>query len=193
MVRNHASEDSQRAAGLIGFVLARGVTRAGVVRAGDIVVEDEIVTEGCGNCPGYGLNLCCPPFIPPPGEFRQALVGYDLGVVLQMSVPCGSDLPREEVYHGAVELHRVVLLAEAWALEHGLGQALGLIGGNCRLCTACPESSRGCRDRERARSSLEANGINVLRLCCQLDWPIEFPVKDMVHWTGLLLLPRETC
>lgn len=37
---------------MVSFVLGNGLTRAGLVMAGELVVEERIVTEGCGGCPG---------------------------------------------------------------------------------------------------------------------------------------------
>lgn len=166
---------------MVSFVLGNGLTRAGLVMAGELVVEERIVTEGCGGCPGYGKNLYCPPYIPSPADFRQELERYGLGVVMQLTVPIGSDIPEAKVYKGSRRLHQEILKAEEWDRAWGLGPVLvlGLIGGNCRLCEACPAPSAGCRDKTRARTSLEANGINIVQLCDQLGWPMEFPVKTM--------------
>lgn len=176
---------------LVSFALVNGLTRAGVVRAGELVVEERIVTEGCGGCPGYVKNLCCPPYIPPPADFRRELERFELGLVMQLAVSCGHEIPEAEVYKGSQRLHRAVLKAEEWARARGMGPVLGLIGGNCRLCEVCPEPPSGCRDKKQARSSLEANGINVIQLCDQLGWPMDFPVKNQVHWTGLLLIAQR--
>lgn len=53
---------------MVSFVLGNGLTRARLVMAGELVVEERFVTEGCGGCPGYGKNLYCPPYIPSPAD-----------------------------------------------------------------------------------------------------------------------------
>ncbi|NPV72507.1 MAG: DUF2284 domain-containing protein [Pelotomaculum sp.] len=176
---------------LINYSLELGITRAGVIRAGDIIVREEVVSAGCAGCPEYGHNLMCPPSIPPPDKFREMLASYSKGILLQLEAtlrpdPAGNGYSEAFIHAG--RLHSMVCRIERRGREMGFVRARGFIGGCCRLCGSCPGPGERCRHPETARSSMEANGISVVETCAGAGWPLEFPVKDRVTWTGLVLL-----
>lgn len=176
---------------LIKYALGLGITRAKEIRAGDIVVRDEVVASGCAGCPEYGHNLMCPPSVPPPAEFRKMLSAYHRGILMQLAAPLKEDPAISgyaEAFAHAARLHQVVCSVEERGRGMGFGRARGFIGGCCRLCGTCPGPGKGCRHPEKARSSLEANGVSVVETCAGAGWPLEFPVRDRVTWTGLVLL-----
>ncbi len=167
-----------------------GITRAKAINAGEIVVKDEVVLKGCAGCPEYGHNLMCPPAVPPPENFRKLLSNYRRGVILQLFSPLVEHgrVAHEKAYAVARQLHLMVYELEKRAGGLGCQKALGLIAGCCRLCGVCPGQGGKCRDPEKARSSMEANGISVVETCSRVGWPLEFPVKEIVYWTGLVML-----
>lgn len=185
------SSPDLKIAELIKYALESGVTRAKEIRAGDIIVRDEVVSGGCAGCREYGHNLMCPPSVPPPADFRKKLSTYCRGLLMQLTAPLNAD-PVEsgyvEAFTHATRLHRMVCSVEERGRAIGFKTALGFIGGCCRLCVSCPGPGEGCRNPEKARSSMEANGVNVIETCAEVGWPLEFPVKDRVTWTGLVLL-----
>lgn len=146
---------------------------------------------GCTSCPEYGNNLMCPPLIQPPSEFRKKLLTYDRVILMQLIVQIQSD-PAEagyqEAYLHAVRLHHAVCNIELHGRFLGFPSATGYIAGCCRLCGTCPGFGKNCRNPDKARSSMEGNGIDVIETCANAGWEMAFPVRDKVSWTGLILL-----
>lgn len=186
---SHITMSSSRAKTdlLTNYAMELGATRAKEIVTEDIIVMDEVE---CADCPEYGVNLMCPPSVPAPGEFRKVLSLYRRGIILQLlfTLPENEQVNHEEAYAAARQLHLMVYKLEKRAEVLGFKRALGLTAGCCRLCGACPGQGSRCRDPERARSSMEANGISVVETCSRVGWPLEFPVTDKVYWTGLILL-----
>ncbi|MDH7479835.1 MAG: DUF2284 domain-containing protein [Syntrophomonadaceae bacterium] len=178
-------------AGLIDYALELGLTRARRVETGDIVVKDEVVYRWCAGCPEYGRNLSCPPAVEPPEKFRQFLGSYRFGMLVQLSHRLKEDPAAAgygEAYELSTRLHLLLLALEDFCRENGYPRARCFIGGCCRLCGTCPGPGNHCLNPREARSSMEANGISVVETCAAAGWPLEFPVKDQVTWTGLVLL-----
>jgi predicted metal-binding protein len=175
---------------LINYAIELGATRAKAIDSEDIIVIDEVVLKGCDGCPEYGQNLMCPPSVPAPEEFRKVLSMYSRCIILQLVFPLheNEQVNHEKAYAAARQLHLMVYDLEKGAVGMGCKRALGLIAGCCRLCGVCPGHGGKCRNPDKARSSMEANGISVVETCSRLGWPLEFPVKDKVYWTGLILL-----
>ncbi|WP_421071025.1 DUF2284 domain-containing protein [Pelotomaculum propionicicum] len=175
---------------LIDYANRLGITRAKVIDSEDIIVKDEVVFKGCAGCPEYGHNLMCPPAVPPPENFRKVLSQYRRGVILQLLFPLAGyeQVDHEKAYAASRQLHLIIYDLEKRAVGMGCQRALGLIAGCCRLCGVCPGRGGRCRKPEKARSSMEANGISVVETCSRVGWLLEFPVKEKVCWTGLVLL-----
>ncbi len=170
-----------------GQIKKAGASRVTTVDTGIIKVMEE---PACGSCPEYGHNLSCPPNIPPPAAFRRELAGYSGGVLFQVRVPAGQNNP-DAVWAGSRLVHEIVLEAEKLCLGLGAARVRGLIAGCCKLCVPCPGPGSGCRHPAKARSSLEANGIDVVATCAAVGWQVTFPADRYVDWTGLVLLGGE--
>jgi predicted metal-binding protein len=180
-------EDSQ----IISFAISQGISRAAIIGADKIVVQDEVVDRWCAGCPEYGRNLNCPPALPPPSHFRQVLAGYRRGLLVQLSGTLREDPAAagyQEAYRHASKLHQIMLQLEDCCRKQGFARARCFIGGCCRRCGTCPGPGNDCLRPAEARSSMEGNGINVVETCAAVGWEIEFPVRDSVSWTGLVLL-----
>ena len=63
-----------------------------------------------------------------------------------------------------------------------------LIGGSCRLCPTCAAvEKKPCRHPDKARTSLEALGIDVIALQQRLGLDAAF-LPDRITWTGCILI-----
>lgn len=175
---------------LIEYAISLGASRAKFIDICSISIEDEVVTRGCGTCPEYGKNFSCPPHIPSPSHFRRSISGYNAALLFQIITPLPPDNPEDyrQAFSGGSRLHDIVLKLEDKAIQGGAREAAGFISGCCRLCPKCPISSGVCRFPHLKRSSMEANGANVLKTCAANGWELSFPVKEKVYWTGLLLI-----
>ena len=127
-------------------------TKAGVIEA-EIIPPSKVETAGwvrlkCQyGCGGWGSNLCCPPYTPPPEQTRSILDGYKRAMLIHFA-------PGAKVKKTVVALEREIFLRGAW-------KAFGLGAGPCYLCKTCSLKDGLCRDPEHARPSMEACGIDV--------------------------------
>ncbi len=171
------------------FLKKKGASEARFIKACDIVV-DERVRLKCQVplCDSFGRNLLCPPHLPAVAQFREALARYEDAVIVQ--VRASLEETKGDPFLPARRLHEIINMGEKFAFESGSRFALGLIGGCCRLCDSCVavDSGRACRHPFKARPSMEAMGIDVQATAEKAGLPFEFPVRDHVIWTGLILL-----
>lgn len=164
------------------FILGAGASRAVVVGTGDIQF---LATPACGKCPELGHNISRNPTIPPVDVLREEMRAYRQGVLFQVRVPVDPE-NRDDAFGGANRVHNIVLRAEEYCRANGAA-ARGIIATCCKLCRPCAGAGNPCRYPGKVRSALGAFGINVVETCARVGWPLEFPVRDHVDWTGLVL------
>lgn len=192
---------------LQNYALEKGAHRALFLPAREIIVEERVRLKCLVPlCPDYNRRMLCPPNLPSVEEFRCCLSLYSWALLLQVIVPLNCHSPgagkeplpdekegmaeREKAFAGARKLHLLVNQVEAKAFELGMRFAAGFIGGACRLCQDCPGPgfNEPCRHPYRARPSLEGMGVDVVGTLRRAGLTQNFPVKEEVHWTGLVLL-----
>ena len=89
-----------------------------------------------------------------------------------------------------LKLVEIVEAVESAAFKRGMPFAAGLVGGSCVLCERCVGDKflKACRHPFRARPSMEAVGIDVVKTAQNAGLPIHLSSPDNVLWTGLILL-----
>jgi len=175
------------------------------IEAKDIVV-DERVRLKCEVplCYGYNRYLTCPPYVMSVEEFRKTLKRYSKGLLVQVIARGVDSLDKDkEISKELIEsleedihsywmkkLHEVVDKLEKEAFKLGYYLAAGFIGGHCQLCKKCvvESGSRVCRFPFKARPSMEALGIDIMKTCKNAGLPVKLSSEEDVRWTGLLLL-----
>ncbi|MGB9812162.1 MAG: DUF2284 domain-containing protein [Thermovenabulum sp.] len=160
-----------------------GVTDVRLIDARDIVVDDRVRFQ-CSHsgCREYGKRFMCPPKVPDVEEFKKVLAHYIMALLIQIKGPA------EDVLKLSKLLHNAVYKTEKKAFSLGFPFAAGLIGGPCNLCEKCPEGENArCINREKARPSMEAMGIDVLKTCKNAGMNLEFKNGE-ITWTGLVLI-----
>jgi len=88
----------------------------------------------------------------------------------------------------AVRLHKLVNEVEGAAMSMGYPYALGLIGGECMLCSSCAGPGQACRRPFQARPSMEGVGIDVVKTSISAGLPFDIPPKTEIIWSGLVLV-----
>lgn len=179
---------------IIASLKKRGASFAGLVEVSGIIL-DERVRLKCQVpvCDSYRRNLMCPPYVPAVAEFRETLKLYSRAILLQVTAGLKNnrtDMPSEEIFSPAKQLHKLVNFAEKKAFSRGFLFAAGFIGGCCRLCDECVAVHGGmqCRFPFNARPSMEAMGIDVIATAEKAGLTVSFPISDRVTWTGLILI-----
>ena len=187
---------------------ALGASQAVPLSVDDIVL-DERTRLKClvPVCPDYGVNLMCPPNLPPISKFREIVSCYHSAILIKMIIPlsgvsgnCGR---RKEEAPGAPtaedmaivdnaqkKLHEVVNRIEALCFTAGYHFAAGLLGGTCCLCRKCVGISSGlpCRYPLKARPAMEAMGIDVVATVQRAGLQLSFGQNEDRSWVGLVLV-----
>ena len=88
----------------------------------------------------------------------------------------------------AVRLHKLVNDVEGMAMGLGFPYALGLIGGECMLCSSCTGPGSACRRPYQARPSMEGVGIDVIQTSIRAGLPFDIPPVKEIIWSGLVLI-----
>ncbi len=155
-----------------------------------LLVPEERIRAWCldNRCGSYNAHHMCPPRVGSLQEAAVRLRGFDRGVLLQCSRPADVAHDREAVTRTKLEFHLLVLRLERRLRRRGLSHLWAMIGGNCQLCQACAAvEDKPCRHPAKARTSLEALGIDVVGLQQRLGLDAAFHA-DRITWTGCILL-----
>ena len=158
-----------------------------------LLVPEERIRSYCieNRCGSYDANHMCPPRVGSLEEVEAALQGFPRGVLLQLSRPMDVANNREGVIRTKLEFHHLILRLERRLKKRGATPLRGLIGGNCELCRICAAiEKKPCRHPEKARTSLEAIGVDVIALLERLGLDGQFH-PDRITWTGCILIGED--
>lgn len=154
-----------------------------------VLVPEQWVRDLCrqNKCGNYGNNYMCPPHIGSLEETGARLEEFRKGILVQYSESLDVGNDWEGVLRAKTALHLKVLQLEEFMREQGLPRVWGMMGGSCTLCEVCKATvDEPCADPDRARTSLESLGIDVLALLATLGLENEFR-PDRITWTGCIL------
>ena len=158
-----------------------------------LLVPEERIRGYCieNRCGSYDANHMCPPRVGPLEEVTTRLQSFPKGVLLQYSRRIDVANDREGVIRTKLEFHRLILRLERRLRKRGVSGLWGLIGGNCELCRTCTAiEDKLCRYPEKARTSMEAIGVDVVELLERLGLDGRF-YPDRITWTGCLLFGED--
>ncbi len=166
--------------------LEMGATRAAVIKAEDIPV-DERITLKCQipRCFGYGAGAQCPPNTMKPAELREILKKYRWAVLFTLDVAPEVIVRNKATIKERVEayqrVYKMVSEVESLAFYDGHYLAFGFAAGSCRhtFCgqqdSCLAQEGKRCRFSLISRPSMEAVGIDVYQLVARQGWDI-YPI-----------------
>ena len=138
-----------------------------IVDSQDVPFRDYVV-EACAMnyCGRYGKTWQCPPGVGTLEELKKKCLAYKKAVVFTTVHSIEDSFDIEGMNAGRVEHEKItdkaILLFK--------GQKIRVLSaGGCGLCEKCTYPTALCRFPDKARSSVEANGISVVELannCC---------------------------
>lgn len=88
----------------------------------------------------------------------------------------------------AIKLHKIINETELKAMSLGFYYSLGLIGGDCMLCSSCPGVGAPCRRPYESRPAIEGLGVDVISTSRNAGLPFDMPPVSEIVWTGLILV-----
>ncbi len=142
-------------------------SRAAEVPIENIIISDEVrkmcEQNACGN---YGKNWTCPPAVKPIDEFRKEIARFDAFIVVSRVYDVKSSFDFKAMMAGAADFNNRLVSMKKDLEKEDLGSKFRILGaGGCGLCKKCAYvAGEPCRRPDEALTSLEAFGIDVIRL-----------------------------
>lgn len=121
-------------------------------------VRDACAANYCGN---YGRCWTCPPEVGEWQAFRDHYQQYEHALVYTTLHDLEDSFDIEGMEQGRI-LHDQMDQALMQELGYGNYELLG--AGGCKICAQCTCPDMPCRFPDRARRSMEATGIHVVKL-----------------------------
>ena len=158
-----------------------GATKAKIIRAQDIVVDERIPLKcQIPRCFGYGAGAHCPPNTLKPAELRVLLAKYAWAVLFVKEVP-PSVIVRDratikERIDAYQNVYKIVSELESLAFYEGHYLAFGFAAGSCKhtFCyqheTCQALEGKRCRYSILSRPSMEAVGMDVYKMVTAAGW-----------------------
>jgi predicted metal-binding protein len=151
------------------YALESGATHAKPIQPSSIVTAPWVRLKCQFGCGGYDGSYCCPPHTPTHEETREILDSYQRAILFHIET--ASTPGRERLLKNY--RNRLVDL-EGEMFKDGYYKAFIFLAGPCRGCRECGKTTGdACRDRYRARPSLEGSGIDVFQTARNNGFHIE--------------------
>ncbi len=151
----------------------------------DLVFEER-VKMNCFYCGKYNVCWKCPPKIPSSIDFQKLYAEYDNLALVYCKYYFTEDTYNTVRNDSSVELHTTLLKLESFLWENNNSTAISFIGGSCKLCKNGCGKER-CNNPYKARSSIEATGVNVVKTAAKYGIEINFPPKEFIMRMGMIL------
>ena len=187
-----------------------GAVNAVACMASDIVVDLRANLKcHVPICPYYGNNLMCPPYIMKASEFQEILSKYNYAVLIQAEISLPEEVIQATYQENSIadlfsnykqsfsptlnelsKFDELISKIEAAAFNLGYRFAAGFSGGTCKLCDECVAKQPGesCRHPFKARPSMEAVGIDVLKTAEKAGLTATAPAMNIIVAHGMVLI-----
>jgi len=140
------------------------------------------------SCGSYNKNWMCPPAVGPIYDLKKRALGFKQGLLFQTVHPIASSLDWKGMKEGGVkhtEIFRKIL--ECMENNYTFKEILPLNAGPCTYCAKCSYLiGEECQFPDKAVSSVEANGIDVMALVKAYGIPYNNG-KNTVSYVALIL------
>lgn len=140
------------------FPGSKGIDRNGII-------IDEKVREMCKQnvCGHYGRNWTCPPAVSSLGDIRRKLAEFNNAVIIYKIYDIKSNFDLKGMVDGISDFRSRLIMMKNDFPDDTEFMILG--AGSCLLCEKCAYiDGEKCKNPEDAFISVEASGIDVMRL-----------------------------
>lgn len=170
--------------------LALNATQACIVEVSKIQFSDDFRMMCEQNlCGSYNQNWMCPPAVGPLNELKEQVLAFDRGLLFQTVHPIEDSFDWEGMQEGKVNHEKIFRkILEHIQEKYPFKAILPLNAGQCMYCRKCAYlDKKKCYFPDKAVSSLEANGINVMDLVKYYGIPYKNG-ENTVSYVALILL-----
>jgi predicted metal-binding protein len=155
----------------------------------EMLIPEERVRGYCtqNRCGNYGKSYTCPPNVPSIEEVKIKLKNFHHGILLRKTVNLNIRRDWKLMKQSILDFQNNILEVEEFLKKSGIKEIWGINAGTCVLCEVCgARSNKPCVHPDKARSSIEALGVDVVALMKNLGLDYQFHA-DKVTWTGCVL------
>ena len=163
-----------------------GALDAKIIKAKDVLIDARVYAK-CVHpkCASFGTNANCPPYAFKPEETREIVGRYKYGIIFTFEAPSKAFVgpyklltQKGELATSIRKMYEITSKLEATAFYDGYYFALGFAGGPCKYifcrdidCQAL-KPGKPCRFALKARSPMEAVGMDVFGMSVRMGWDI---------------------
>ena len=161
-----------------------GATDAKIIPANMTVIDERVVAK-CTypKCPSYGTNINFPPYAMRVDEVRKVINNFRYGILIKIEVPPEHTAGKEAIekkmsFPYSRKLAEITAKIESEAFYEGYHLALAFGSGSCKRLFCGEVDCRAlvlgqaCPHRLKARSSVEAVGMDVYTMATKVGWEI---------------------
>ena len=142
-------------------------------------------------CGYYGKNWSCPPGVGPLDALRERATQFKQGLLIQTLHYIKNSFDLEGMIAAKKGHDQIIRRVYQLALEMGIGESLLLGAGFCDICDVCAYGEgEPCRFPDEALASLEAYGIDVVKLAKDCGIPYHHGTGTVSN-VGLILFDRS--
>ena len=140
------------------------------------------------SCGSYNKNWMCPPAVGRINDLKERALGFKQGLLFQTVHPIASSLDWKGMLEGGVNHTKIFRkILECMENNNNFKEILPLNAGPCTYCAKCAFlSGEKCQFPDKAVSSVEANGIDVMALVKASGIPYNNG-KNTVSYVALIL------
>ena len=174
---------------LVKEALALNATHASITEVAEIKFNEDF-RKLCeqNSCGSYNKNCMCPPAVGPISELKTRALGFKQGLLFQTVHPIASSLDWKGMVEGGVNHTKIFRqILEHMENNYPFKAILPLNAGPCTYCAKCAYLvGEKCQFPDKAVSSVEANGIDVMALVKASGIPYNNG-KNTVSYVALIL------
>ena len=174
---------------LIKDALALNATHASIAEVAEIKFDEDF-RKLCeqNSCGSYNKNWMCPPAVGPINDLKERALGFKQGLLFQTVHPIETSLDWEGMLEGGVNHTKIFRkILECMDNKYNFKGILPLNMGPCTYCTKCAYlSGDACQFPDKAVSSVEASGIDVIALVKAHEIPYNNG-ENTVSYVALIL------
>ena len=174
---------------LIKDAFALNATHASIAEATQIKFNEDF-RKLCeqNSCGSYNKNWMCPPAVGPISDLKERAMGFKQGLLFQTVHLIASSLDWKGMLEGGVNHTKIFRkILECMENNYNFKAILPLNAGPCTYCAKCAYlAGEACQFPDKAVSSVEANGIDVMALVKASGIPYNNG-KNTVSYVALIL------
>jgi len=174
---------------LIKDAIALNATNASIAQVTEIKFNEDF-RKLCeqNSCGSYNKNWMCPPAVGPFNDLKEQVLSFKQGLLFQTVHPIATSLDWKGMLAGGVNHTKIFRkILEGMERKYNFKEILPLNAGPCTYCAKCAYlEGEKCNFPDKAVSSVEANGVDVMALVKASGIPYNNG-KNTVSYVALIL------